>query len=161
SLVAVRVEEPDVFEATHRVLLDLHARGVVDGFRIDHPDGLADPQEYLRRLREATGGAWVVVEKILEPGEALPRSWQCAGTPGHAARLAVQAALVGPAATLVLDRVWADADGGPDLEQVAQAAKREAVESMLVPEVDRLCRSAVSATNHSEPSRLRQALVEM
>ncbi len=50
GLIAVRVEEPDVFDATHRVLLDLHARGLVDGFRIDHPDGLADPQGYLQRL---------------------------------------------------------------------------------------------------------------
>src|SRR5699024_2751188 len=47
SLIAVRVEEPDVFEQTHRLLLDLHHRGVIDGFRVDHPDGLADPEEYL------------------------------------------------------------------------------------------------------------------
>jgi (1->4)-alpha-D-glucan 1-alpha-D-glucosylmutase len=161
GLVAVRVEEPDVFDATHRVLLDLHARGVVDGFRIDHPDGLADPRQYLHRLREATGGAWVVVEKILEPGEVLPRSWACAGTTGYDALLAVQTALVDPAATPALDRVWAEAGGEPDLERVAEAAKREAVELMLAAEVDRLCRSAVSATNHSDPSRLRAALVEM
>ncbi len=48
GLIAVRVEDPDVFEATHRVLLDLNHRGVVEGFRIDHPDGLADPEGYLR-----------------------------------------------------------------------------------------------------------------
>jgi (1->4)-alpha-D-glucan 1-alpha-D-glucosylmutase len=161
SLVAVRVEEPDVFEATHRVLLDLHARGVVDGFRIDHPDGLADPRGYLRRLHDATGGAWVVVEKILEHGEALPRAWPCAGSTGYDALLAVQTALADPVATPTLDRVWADAGGEPDLEQVEEAAKREAVERMLAAEVDRLCRSAVAATRHPEPSRLRQALVEM
>jgi len=161
GLVALRVEEPDVFDATHRVLLDLHARGVVDGFRIDHPDGLADPRRYLQRLRDATGGAWVVVEKILEPGEVLPRSWACAGTTGYDALRAVQTALVDPAATPALDRVWAEAAGEPDLDRVAEAAKREAAQRMLAAEVDRLCRSAVSATNHSDPSRLRAALVEM
>jgi len=161
GLVAVRVEESDVFDATHRVLLDLHARGVVDGFRIDHPDGLADPWRYLHMLRAATGGAWVVVEKVLEPGEALPGSWPCAGTTGYDALLAVQTALVDPAATSALDRVWADAGGEPDLEPVAEAAKRDAVERMLSAEVDRLCRSAASATGHPDPTRLRAALVEM
>ena len=69
TLIAIRVELDDVFDATHAVLLDLHREGVIDGFRIDHPDGLADPQGYLERLQSATGGAWVVVEEILAPGE--------------------------------------------------------------------------------------------
>jgi (1->4)-alpha-D-glucan 1-alpha-D-glucosylmutase len=71
TLIAVRVELQDVFDATHAVLVDLHRRGVVDGFRIDHPDGLADPEGYLELLRDATGGAWVVAEKILEGDEEL------------------------------------------------------------------------------------------
>jgi len=163
TLVAVRVEVPEVFEATHRVLLDLHARGVVDGFRIDHPDGLADPRGYLRRLRDATGGAWVAVEKILEPGEALPRDWPCEGTTGYDALLAVQTALTDPAAAPTLDRVWASAGGEADLEQVEETAKREAVERMLGAEVDRLCRGAVAATGprDTDPALLRQALVEL
>jgi (1->4)-alpha-D-glucan 1-alpha-D-glucosylmutase len=161
TLVAVRVELPEVFDATHRVLLDLHARGVVDGFRIDHPDGLADPQGYLQRLHDATGGAWVLVEKILEPGESLPRSWPCAGTTGYDAMLAVQTALTDPATAPALDRVWADAGGDPDLHGVEEAAKRDAVDRMLVAEVDRLCRSAVAATGHPDPTRLRAALVEL
>jgi len=161
GLIAVRVEEPDVFDATHRVLLDLHARGLVDGFRIDHPDGLADPQGYLQRLRDATGGAWVLVEKILEPGEALPRSWPCAGTTGYDAMLAVQTALVDPAAAPALDRAWADAGGDPDLVRVAATAKREAVDGMFAAEVDRLCRAALAATGRTDAARLRAALVEV
>jgi (1->4)-alpha-D-glucan 1-alpha-D-glucosylmutase len=165
TLIAVRVEEPDVFDATHRVLLDLHARGVVDGFRIDHPDGLADPEGYLHRLREATGGpddaAWVVVEKILEPGEALPASWPCAGTTGYDAMSAVQTGLVDPAAAQALDRAWAQAGGEPDLDRVEETAKREAVHRMLGAEVDRLTRSALGATGHPHPPRLRAALVEL
>ena len=78
SLIAIRVEDPDVFAATHQVLLRLLDEGLIDGLRIDHPDGLADPEGYLARLADATGNAWVVVEKILEPGEELP-GWRCEG----------------------------------------------------------------------------------
>ncbi|WP_371482341.1 malto-oligosyltrehalose synthase [Kitasatospora sp. NBC_00315] len=83
DLIALRVELPEVFEATHGTLLRLHAEGVLDGFRIDHPDGLADPRGYLRRLAEATGGAYTVVEKILTGDEELPDDWPCAGTTGY------------------------------------------------------------------------------
>ena len=72
SLIAVRVEDPAVFDATHHLLIDAIRAGDIDGLRIDHPDGLADPEGYLERLAEATGGAWVVVEKILEGDEQLP-----------------------------------------------------------------------------------------
>ena len=75
QLVGVRVEEEDVFEATHAELLDLHHQGVVDGFRIDHPDGLADPAGYLAMLRERVRtGTPVWVEKILVGPELLPAS---------------------------------------------------------------------------------------
>ncbi|MGH9180426.1 MAG: alpha-amylase family glycosyl hydrolase, partial [Acidimicrobiales bacterium] len=85
SLIGLRVEDPLVFEDTHRLVLDMVADGRVDGLRIDHPDGLRDPEGYLVRLAEATGGAWVVVEKILEPGEELPGAWPVAGTTGYEA----------------------------------------------------------------------------
>ncbi|MGE5285667.1 MAG: malto-oligosyltrehalose synthase [Micromonosporaceae bacterium] len=83
SLIAVRVEHPDVFAATHGLVLSLVAEGIVDGLRVDHPDGLADPRGYLRRLAGATGGAWVAAEKILTPDEELPADWPCAGTTGY------------------------------------------------------------------------------
>ncbi|GHF40996.1 malto-oligosyltrehalose synthase [Kitasatospora xanthocidica] len=97
ELIALRVEDPVVFAATHAVLLGLHTDGVLDGFRIDHPDGLADPRGYLRRLAAATGGAsgttggasvtapgaYIVVEKILTGEERLPEDWPVAGTTGY------------------------------------------------------------------------------
>ena len=83
TLIGIRVEDPAVFDATHEVIVRLVAEGLVDGLRIDHPDGLADPRGYLARLAPATGGAWVVVEKILEAGETLPADWACAGTTGY------------------------------------------------------------------------------
>jgi (1->4)-alpha-D-glucan 1-alpha-D-glucosylmutase len=72
-----------VFEDTHRLVLSWVRDGAVDGLRVDHPDGLRDPQQYLSRLAGAAGGTWTVVEKILEPGEELPLTWPVAGTTGY------------------------------------------------------------------------------
>jgi len=81
TLAGVRVEVPEVFGATHALILEQVREGVLDGLRIDHPDGLADPDGYLERLAEATGGVWVVVEKILEPGEELRTAGPAPGPP--------------------------------------------------------------------------------
>ncbi|MGW2653015.1 malto-oligosyltrehalose synthase [Streptomyces sp. NPDC001478] len=83
ELIGVRVEDPAVFEATHAKILELVRDGVVDGLRIDHPDGLADPAGYLERLSAASGGVWTVVEKILTGTEPLPANWAVAGTTGY------------------------------------------------------------------------------
>jgi (1->4)-alpha-D-glucan 1-alpha-D-glucosylmutase len=83
TLAGLRMEDPEVFADTHRLILELVRAGTLDGLRIDHVDGLADPQGYLDRLRDATGGSYVVVEKILAPGEELPGSWPAAGTTGY------------------------------------------------------------------------------
>ena len=81
ELAGVRVEDPAVFAATHAVVLRLVNEGLLDGLRIDHPDGLAEPRGYLERLR-AEGVEHVWVEKILEPGEPL-RDWPVEGTTGY------------------------------------------------------------------------------
>ncbi len=113
SLIAVRVEEPDVFEATHSLLLDLNQRGLVEGFRIDHPDGLADPGGYLHLLRsQVRPGTAVWVEKILEGDERLP-DWACDGTTGYDAAKAVSAALVDRATAPALTHAWVEAGGTP------------------------------------------------
>ncbi|QUQ66685.1 malto-oligosyltrehalose synthase [Kutzneria sp. CA-103260] len=93
TLAAVRVEDPAVFEATHREVLSWG----VDGLRIDHPDGLSDPGGYLRRLREAAPETWIVVEKILGVGESLPVSWPVAGTTGYDALREVCGLFIDPA----------------------------------------------------------------
>src|SRR5690349_13430202 len=97
ELIGVRVEDPEVFDATHGKILQLLDEGVVDGLRIDHPDGLADPDAYLRRLDAATGGRWTVVEKILADGEPLPAAWPVAGTTGYDALRHVDGVLTDPA----------------------------------------------------------------
>ena len=84
ELAAIRMEDPAVFEATHRLLFRLVREGAVTGLRIDHPDGLYNPAEYFRRLQEGAGGEiYIVAEKILAPGEQLPDSWPTAGTTGY------------------------------------------------------------------------------
>ncbi|MEX0789849.1 MAG: malto-oligosyltrehalose synthase [Actinomycetota bacterium] len=83
TLVGVRNENPEVFDDTHGLILGWVEEGEVQGLRIDHPDGLRDPEGYLHRLSERAPGAWIVVEKILEPGERLPETWPVAGTTGY------------------------------------------------------------------------------
>ena len=159
SLVAVRVEDPVVFMATHALLLSLHGHGEVDGFRIDHPDGLADPAGYLERLADATGGSWVVVEKILEGNERLPDAWRCSGTTGYDALLRVQQVLTSSAGVDALDRLWADA--APDrvsLDAVVTEAKRLVVDDVQAAEVDRLVRLARRVLVDVDLAGVRRAL---
>lgn len=103
SLAGVRVEREPVFAATHAEVERWFRDGLVDGLRIDHPDGLADPGGYLTRLAELTGDAHVVVEKILEHGEQLPGWWATAGTTGYDAMAEIDRVLVDPAGAPVLD----------------------------------------------------------
>ncbi len=161
SLVAVRVELDDVFEATHRVLLDLNHSGVVDGFRIDHPDGLADPTGYLEQLRAVTRpGTLIWVEKILEGDEQLP-GWACDGTTGYDAATAVSRALADSAAAPALTEAWTSTGGDPSLEHVVEESKRLVVEEVLVPERRRLLRRATDALPDADPHRLTGALTEL
>jgi (1->4)-alpha-D-glucan 1-alpha-D-glucosylmutase len=82
DLAGIRVEQPAVFDETHGLMLRLAKRGGIDGLRIDHPDGLADPREYLERLAGAFPRPWVVVEKILADHEPLP-DWAVHGETGY------------------------------------------------------------------------------
>ncbi|NUS51664.1 MAG: malto-oligosyltrehalose synthase, partial [Nocardioidaceae bacterium] len=161
GLIAVRVEESDVFEETHRLLLSLNRRGIVEGFRIDHPDGLADPQGYLERLRAHTlPGTAVWVEKILERDEHLP-PWSGDGSTGYDALRAVTEALTARATAPALTHTWEQAGGTESLDDVVAAAKRTVVEEILVPERRRLLRRAHDALPDLDPARLDEAVREL
>ncbi|MFT3798084.1 malto-oligosyltrehalose synthase [Microbacterium sp.] len=134
SLAGVRVEDPDVFDRAHGEILRWVGEGLVDGLRIDHPDGLADPRGYLERLGAAVAASprwaappralsdaagedqtpaasvYTVIEKILEPGEQLPPSWAAltAGTTGYDALAEIDRVLVDPAGRAGLDAIDAD-----------------------------------------------------
>ena len=95
GLVGVRVEDEAVFADSHRLILELVRSGAVSGLRVDHVDGLADPQGYLRQLRQATGpDCYITVEKILAEGENIPDDWPISGTTGYEFIAALSHALV-------------------------------------------------------------------
>jgi (1->4)-alpha-D-glucan 1-alpha-D-glucosylmutase len=83
DLAALRVEVPEVFDAAHVQIRRWLEQGQVSALRVDHPDGLKDPEQYFERLRQLAGKRWVVAEKILEPGERLPTAWQVDGSTGY------------------------------------------------------------------------------
>jgi (1->4)-alpha-D-glucan 1-alpha-D-glucosylmutase len=140
ELIAIRVEDPEVFEATHQVLLRLFGEGLIDGFRIDHPDGLADPAAYLTRLAAATGDAWVVVEKILARGEELP-PWRCAGTTGYDTLNLINGLFVAPAGQAPLTQAYARfIEGAQSFAEVERIAKRYVVLELFTAELSRLIR---------------------
>ena len=159
SLIAVRVEEPEVFDATHALLVDGIRSGAIDGLRIDHPDGLADPEGYLERLGEATGDAWVVVEKILEGSEQLPRGWRTAGTTGYDALLRVGGLFVDPAGAQPLDDLSTELLGErQDLEAIVTESKRWVVQVMLATEVSRLLRLVARARPDLDADAARRVI---
>ncbi|HMH92981.1 MAG TPA: malto-oligosyltrehalose synthase [Streptosporangiaceae bacterium] len=143
TLIGVQVQEADVFAATHEVLLGLVAEGLVDGLRIDHPDGLADPRGYLRQLATATSGCWVVAEKILEGAEQLPADWRCAGTTGYDSLAMVGGLFTDSSGAGPLTSEYLSFGGGPAaFAPVAAAAKRQVAAGSLAAEVSRLARLA-------------------
>ncbi|MDV9177225.1 malto-oligosyltrehalose synthase, partial [Streptomyces sp. W16] len=173
ELIGVRVEDPEVFDATHGKILQLLREGVVDGLRVDHPDGLADPDDYLRRLHEATEGRWTVVEKILADGERLPASWPVAGTTGYDALRHVDGLFTDPAgAGELLGQYRRFAAPQPDRGGHWEATVRRAAYKVLTHELDaemdrlirvasRLCAASPEpALRDRAPWALRTALVE-
>ncbi|MBW8731443.1 MAG: malto-oligosyltrehalose synthase [Terrabacter sp.] len=162
SLIAVRVEEPEVFDATHALLVEGIRSGAIDGLRIDHPDGLADPLGYLERLGDATGDAWVVVEKILEGHEQLPHAWRTAGTTGYDALLRIGGLFVDPAGAEPLDDLSTELLGErQDLRDIVTQSKRWVVQVMLATEVSRLMRLVARARPDLEEAAARAVLEAM
>ncbi|MEU0271935.1 alpha-amylase family glycosyl hydrolase, partial [Streptomyces sp. NPDC006307] len=137
DLIGVRVEEPEVFAATHAKIVELVRDGVIEGLRIDHPDGLADPHAYLSELREATGGAcWTVVEKILTGEERLPAGWPVAGTTGYDALYRIDGLFVDEAGEEELAGLYRRyahpaGDRGGDWEATARRAAYKVVTHAL------------------------------
>ncbi|WP_199441941.1 malto-oligosyltrehalose synthase [Umezawaea beigongshangensis] len=138
TLAAARVEEQEVFEATHREVLRWVASGEVTGLRVDHPDGLADPGGYARQLREAAPGAWLVVEKILHPGEELPASWPVDGTTGYDALREISGVFVDAAAEQEFTDLAEKLGVSTDFHAVQEETRRLVTDTILVAEVRRI-----------------------
>lgn len=139
TLAGLREELPSVFEAVHALPLRWLAQGEAHALRVDHPDGLRDPTGYLQRLRAAAPDAWIVVEKILEPGEKLCAEWPVEGTTGYDFGQTVQGLFLDPAGEAQITQAYHDFVGGPvEYGAVLVASKRHALTALLGSDVLRL-----------------------
>jgi (1->4)-alpha-D-glucan 1-alpha-D-glucosylmutase len=178
ELAALRVEDDEVFEAVHAKLFALFSDGLIDGVRIDHVDGLADPGGYCRKLRQRLAalartrppeiGAhpYIVVEKILGAGEELSAEWECDGTSGYDFMDQVSAVLHDPAGQHPLGHAWRTISGRPsDFEAEETAARHEMLDrsfaaqlTALVVALHRLARADL-ATRDFSCAAIRRALI--
>ena len=170
DLVALRMEDRAVFDAFHALVFELYAAGEIDGVRVDHVDGLADPPTYLHWLREGLaereaarpagaprGPAWIIVEKILATDEALPSDWAVDGTTGYEFMDQVSALLHDAGGGPELDAAWAGV-GGESWHAIALAARAEVLSSAFEADLARLLHRVAAALPDADPGALRTAL---
>lgn len=139
DLVGLRVERPEVFHAVHALPLQWVREGLAHALRVDHPDGLLDPGEYMERLRRAAPRAWIVIEKILGWGERLPASWPVDGTTGYDFLNRIDGIFADPEGESALTAFYGAFTGETEsFEEVARRSKAEVLEKLLGSEVKRL-----------------------
>ena len=170
DLVGIRVERPKVFEDAHRLLLESVAQDRIQGIRLDHIDGLADPKSYLQRLQGAVGREapfYLLVEKILGPDETLRPGWPVAGTTGYEFITALSGLFVDPAGESALDAAYEAFLGAPvDYRDMVLATKRRILSRNLAGELDFLKGLATAIAERDPVTRdhgtdsLRRAILE-
>lgn len=169
ELIALRQQSRPVFEHTHKLLLELAAGKIVTGVRVDHVDGLAEPQGYLQRLRRSLGEeSHILVEKILAPEEGLPSGWPVEGTTGYDFTHWLNALFVCRRNEAVFNDIYIDFSGRADsFEDVVYAAKKWVLSSRMAGDLDNLSRrlETLSAlkrfADNLTLSRIREALTEL
>ncbi len=183
DLAGIRVEKEEVFEASHRLVLRLIAEGKVDGFRLDHPDGLYDPVQYFERLRTGIAAAvnatsdgkdsetnrrYVVIEKILTGAERLPPEWAVDGTTGYDFSNLVNGVFVDSSAVMRMERIYRNFISDEiDFEELAYTTRKLIIRVALVSELNvlanMLTRIALSRRRTCDftTNSLRDALTEI
>jgi (1->4)-alpha-D-glucan 1-alpha-D-glucosylmutase len=153
SLAGLRQEDPEVFDASHTEVARWFAEGLVDGLRVDHPDGLADPAGYLARLRELAGPqAWIVIEKILAVGEPLDPALPVDGTTGYDALREIGGVFVDPTGADTLTALVESAGcHHRDAQESLRQLKIDTTVDALASELARLCRTVEDATGTGHP----------
>lgn len=167
TLIGLRVEEPRVFQATHALILRWVDEGNVHGLRIDHPDGLRDPEEYFERLAAAAPDAWILAEKILKPGERLRETWPVDGTTGYDFLNQAMGLLVNPDGEGFMTAFYHHFTGlQTDYRDLAYEAKRKILRETFGGELNRLTSLFVEVCEQHREFRdytrveLRDALAE-
>ena len=179
DLAGLRVEDGVVFEAVHATIFRLYREGLIDGLRVDHVDGLADPRAYCRKLRarllslarrrEPRGAPpYLLIEKILAPGERLRREWRVDGTTGYTFMNDVNALLHDPAGEQPLTQLWTQLSGrSGDFEIEQRTARRRVVDELLTADFNataqalhRIARSD-PATRDITLAAIRRVLIEL
>ena len=185
TLAGLRVEDAEVFEATHRLLGQLVEQGRVQGVRVDHPDGLFDPARYFRMLQDLAAGAWqltrdadrngrpdrplyVLAEKILSGHERLPRGWAVCGTTGYNYLNDLNGIYIDVRQAKVLRRTYARLTGRTDpFDEVLYRSKRLIIETAMASELtvlahmlDRIAESNRKSRDFTRDS-LRDVITEV
>lgn len=167
GLIGMRVEDERVFDDTHALIFDLVRGNQVQGLRVDHIDGLADPETYLRRLADRLPGTPVWVEKILVGDETLPDAWPTVGTTGYEAARLIARMLTPADGIERLDRIWREATGtAASFRDVLAQSKREVLDNELAAERLQLVQLAAAALDgrpevEAGPETLREAITEL
>jgi len=168
SLIGLRMEREHVFEATHGRILEWLDAGVLDGVRVDHPDGLRDPQQYFERLRKRAPEAWIIAEKILEPGEFLRESWPIEGTSGYDFMNVCNRLMIHGEGLNEITEAYREFTGEPvDFELVAREKKQLVEHEALGSEINRLANLFVEICENNRDRRdytraeIRRALREV
>ena len=182
DLAGIRMENPELFELTHRMIGRLVAQGALQGIRLDHIDGLYDPLDYLIRLYKYLGrfGApadvrakgrdrfYILVEKILSLDESLPQPWPVAGTTGYDFITELNGVFVNRAAEAAFDRIYRDFTGETEtFDEIVETAKHLVIGALLPSDLNRLTRRLKTIadrdwnTRDFSQNRLRQALTEV
>jgi (1->4)-alpha-D-glucan 1-alpha-D-glucosylmutase len=139
DLAALRMDNPDVFDQVHRLPLELVRSGDLEGLRVDHIDGLRDPEGYLNQLRSWAPEAYLIVEKILEPSEELPRDWPIQGTTGYEFLNRVYGLFVDPLGEQPMTSTYEAFIGERlDVEELRREKKLLLMETELAADVERL-----------------------
>ncbi|MGE5026987.1 MAG: malto-oligosyltrehalose synthase, partial [Betaproteobacteria bacterium] len=167
ELAGLRMDNRDAFEDTHRLVFELLEQGKVDGLRVDHPDGLYDPLQYFRQLRERSD-CYLVVEKILMAGERLPEDWPVQGTTGYDFANLINGLLVQPGTEAGMERIYAGFLGEkPDFDELLYRSKRLIIRAAMAGELNVLAHQLgriAQADRHTRDytiNSLRVALAEI
>ena len=168
ELICLRQENPEVFDTTHRLVKALVDDGYVNGVRIDHVDGLADPAKYLRRLRSHLGDIFILVEKILQPTESLPASWPVQGSTGYDFTFRVNSLFCVAKNGRKFERTYRDFSGQTaGFDQMVNGCKRQVLKNQLGGDLNNLVKRikqiADQAAGGCDMSfqRLQQSLTEI